>query len=223
MTIIYKRAYYFFLFVFLMLSTPFFAAAQWYDPDKVNKKAGDIYGQAYEAAQNGEYSNAIKLLGDALKHDAKFVDVYLSRAGIHANMKNYKASVTDFETAFQMDAVYSNTYLLPYSISLAGTGSFNKALEIVNKFLATPGLNEQSIKAGNYRKTTFEFAVNYQQQLDKKGLNNYVFTPSNLGDSINTNHLEYFPSFTIDGSKMIFTRRVNNDEDFFESNYQNGT
>jgi len=31
----------------------FIAAAQWYDPDKVNKKAGDIYGQAYEEQNLG--------------------------------------------------------------------------------------------------------------------------------------------------------------------------
>ena len=206
----------------LFLSAPALVHAQWYDPDKVNKKAGEIYGQAYESAQNGEYINAIRLLNDALKLEPKFVDVYLSRAGMRANLKDYKSSVADFETALQMDSVYSNTYLLPYAISLAGTGNFQKALETVNKFLATPGLNEQSIKAGNYRKSTFEFAVAYDQQLKNKGITNYIFAPKNLGDSINTKDLEYFPSFTIDGSKMIFTRRANNDEDFYESNFSNG-
>jgi len=29
--------------------------SQWYDPEKINKKAGDIYAQAYEAAQDGKY------------------------------------------------------------------------------------------------------------------------------------------------------------------------
>ena len=35
--------------------------AQWYNPDKVNKKAGDIYGQAYEEAAAGNYAAAIRL------------------------------------------------------------------------------------------------------------------------------------------------------------------
>ncbi|MGH2564044.1 MAG: OmpA family protein, partial [Ginsengibacter sp.] len=39
-----------------------------------------------------------------------------------------------------------------------------------------------------------------------------------LGDSVNTNESEYFPSLPIDGKKLIFTRRVNNNnEDFYES------
>ncbi len=41
--------------------------------------------------------------------------------------------------------------------------------------------------------------------------------PRNLGDSINTTDLEYFPSLTIDGKKMIFTRRIKGNEDFYES------
>lgn len=195
------------------------ASAQWYDPDKVNKKAGEIYGQAYEQATSGNYPLAMKYLQDALALDPKFVDVYLSRAGIHAEMKNYAASVADFETGLKMDPVYSKTYLLPYSISLAGVGKFQQALAAVTEFLSNPTLNAQSIKAGNYRKSAYTFAVEYEKTHPAKG---YVFAPKNLGDSINSKDLEYFPSFTIDGSKMIFTRRIAGDEDFYESNFING-
>ena len=210
-----KLAVLFLIFNFSLLITK----AQWYDPDKVNKKAGEIYGQAYEEATSGNYTAALKHLSDALKLDPKFVDVYLSRAGIYADMKNYAASVADFETGLKMDSVYSKTFLLPYSISLAGVGKFQEALTVVNEFLSNPTLNQQSIKAGNYRKSTYIFAVDYEKKHPVKG---YIFAPQNLGDSINTAALEYFPSLTIDGRKMIFTRRVNNDEDFYESNFING-
>lgn len=211
-----------FCFILLLAILNISVQAQWYNPDKVNKKAGEIYGTAYEAARDGEYTKAIKLLNEALALDAKFVDVYLSRAGIYANLKNYNASVADFEKALQMDSIYSKTYLLPYSISLAGTGNFEKALLRVNEFLQTPRLNEQSIQAGKYRKTSFEFALAYAKKLKEKGILNYTYAPANLGDSINTAHLEYFPSVTIDGNTLIFTRRVNSDEDFFESNFNKG-
>jgi outer membrane protein OmpA-like peptidoglycan-associated protein len=39
-----------------------------------------------------------------------------------------------------------------------------------------------------------------------------------MGENINTTDLEYLPSVTVDGSKMIFNRRINSDEDFYESN-----
>ncbi|MEO6489825.1 MAG: OmpA family protein [Ferruginibacter sp.] len=205
--------------VFILNFFFFISSAQWYDPEKVNKKAGEIYGQAFEEAQDGKYKESIAHLNEALKIDPKFVDVFLSRAGIYANLKDYTASVKDFETGLQMDPVYSKTYLLPYSISLAGIGNFSKALSVVNEFLQTPSLNKQSIQAGNYRKSVFEFAIDHAQ---KHPAGDYVFAPHNLGDSINSLALEYFPSLTIDGSRMIFTRRENNDEDFYESNFVNG-
>ena len=189
--------------------------AQWYDPEKVNKKAVGFYEAAYQEAIDGKYAASVAHLADALKADPKYLDVYLSRAGIYANMKNYQASVTDFETAFAKDSLYSSTFLLPYSISLAGIGNFEKALEKVNSFLITPKLNQQSIKAGNYRKSTYEFALQYKQ---KSTIKNYLFNPQNMGDSINSTALEYLPSLTVDGNKMIFNRRINGDEDFYESN-----
>jgi outer membrane protein OmpA-like peptidoglycan-associated protein/tetratricopeptide (TPR) repeat protein len=213
--IIYKAV----LFFFTAGILHFFSHAQWYNPDKVSKKAGDIYGQAYEEARDGKYKEAIAHLNEALKLDPKFLDVYLSRAGVYANMKDYKSSVADFETALRMDKEYSETYLLPYSISLAGLGDFTKAMDAVNKFLSDTSLNIQSIKAGNYRKSTYQFAIDYAKNHSAAG---YIFSPKNMGDSINSSALEYYPSLTIDGSKMIFTRRINNDEDFYESNFING-
>ncbi|MCY7292076.1 MAG: flagellar motor protein MotB, partial [Ferruginibacter sp.] len=195
------------------------AEGQWYDPEKVNKKAIVFYETAYQEAVEGKYVASVAHLADALKADPKYLDVYLSRAGIYANMKNYAASVADFETAFLKDSVYSNTFLLPYSISLAGKGNFEKALATVKLFLATPKLNEQSIKAGNYRKNSYEFALQYLKNYQGK---NYIFNPFNMGDSINSTALEYLPSLTVDGNKMIFNRRINGDEDFYESNKKNG-
>ncbi|HEX2683176.1 MAG TPA: flagellar motor protein MotB, partial [Ferruginibacter sp.] len=207
------------LFIFFTLSFSLLHA-QWYDPEKVNKKAGEVYGQAYEEATSGNYTAALKHLEEALALEPKFVDVFLSRAGIYAEMKNYAASVSDFETGLKMDPVYSKTYLLPYSISLAGVGKFQQALDAVNEFLATPTLNAQSIKAGNYRKSGYTFAIEQEKKHPSK---NYVFAPVNLGSGINTKDLEYFPSFTIDGRKMIFTRRIAADEDFYESDLINGS
>ena len=208
------------LFAFFIFHFSFFIShAQWYNPEKVNKKAGEIYGQAYEEATAGNYTAAFKHLDEALALDSKFVDVFLSRAGIFAEQKKYAASVADFEAALKLDSVYSKTYLLPYSISLAGIGKFQQALNTVNEFLANSALNPQSIKAGNYRKSVYTFAIDYEKKHPAK---DYVFAPMNLGDNINTKDLEYFPSLTIDGTKMIFNRRITGDEDFYESNYING-
>lgn len=207
-----------FLALFFIVLFPFISKAQWYDPEKVNKKAADIYGKAYEDAQAEKYDAAMLKIATAISLDPAFVDAYLTRAGIYANMKKYDSSVIDFEKGIQLDSVYAAAYYLPYSISLSGMGSFDKALYAVNKFLQNKTLNERSIKSGNYRKSVYEFAIEYEKNHPSK---NYVFAPKNLGDSVNSIYPEYYPALTIDGKKLIFTRRVERDEDFYESVLQN--
>ncbi len=201
------------------LVSSFFSTAQWYDPEKVNKKAGEIYASAYEDARDQKYESAIAKINKAIAIEPRFVDAYLSRAGIYADRKKYDSSVIDFEKGFQLDSVYSITYLLPYSISLAGLGHFQKALDAVTRFLQYDQLNSQSLRAGNYRKRVYEFAIKYEKE---HPANNYVFAPKNLGDSVNSTALEYFPSLTIDGKKLVFTRRVSGDEDFYETDLTGG-
>jgi outer membrane protein OmpA-like peptidoglycan-associated protein/tetratricopeptide (TPR) repeat protein len=206
---------------FLLLFSLFFlqSKSQWYDPEKVDHKANTIYSLGINKAQNEEYSTAIKMINEALKIEPKFVDAYLSLAGIDANLKNYSSSVSNFEKAFSLDSVYSNYYLLPYSISLAGCGRFDEALRAVNSFLMNPKLNERNIKSGEFRKKTYQFAIDYAKTHPEK---NYVFEPKNVSDSVNTSDLEYFPSITIDSKKLIFTRRIKANEDLYESNLENG-
>lgn len=208
-------------FLFLILNFVFLISySQWYDPEKVNKKASALNEEAYGAAQEGNYNIAISKIEQALAVDNKFIDAYLSRAAFYGDLKMYDSSVIDYEKALSLDSVYAATFNLPYSISLAGKGQFEKALKAVNHFLENKTLNERSIKAASYRKSVYEFALNYEKKYATKS---YVFAPKNLGDSISSTYPEYYPSITIDGSKLIFTRRMNNDEDFYESTRINNT
>jgi outer membrane protein OmpA-like peptidoglycan-associated protein/tetratricopeptide (TPR) repeat protein len=208
------------IFLLLILHCTFLISyAQWYDPEKVNTKAAELHEQAYNAAQEGKYGEAIIKINNAIAIEPKFVDAYLSRAGMYANLKKYDSSVIDFEKSLTLDSVYASIFLLPYSISLAGTGQFEKALAAVNHFLENKTLNEVSIKAGKYRKESYEFAVDYNKRHASK---EYVFAPKTLGDSVNSVYPEYYPSITIDSKKLIFTRRTDNDEDFYESSFADG-
>lgn len=190
--------------------------AQWYNPEKVSKKAKVVYFEAYDLASEGAYIKSLKKLEQAIKIYPNYVEAFLSRAGIYADLKNYDSSVRNFEIAFSLDSVFCSEYLLPYSISLAGIGKFEEALIKATHFLKNEDLNEQSKKSANYRISTYSFALDYKKNHQ---VDNYNFELINLGDSVNSNALEYYPSLTIDGKKMIFTRRVDNDEDFYESEW----
>ena len=207
---------FFFLFIFLALLVPVKSRAQ-YNPDKVGKKAAALYSKAMELGREGDFREGIKILKDAAKIEPGFADAYLSIAGMYGEMKQYDSSILHYEKAKSIDSLYFQDYNLPYSINLAGKGDFEKALSAVRDFLAIPNLRESSIKAGAYREKTYRFAIDMQKKLSAS---NYHFEPRNMGDHINSEVSEYYPTITIDGSQFVFTRRVKNyNEDFFESSY----
>lgn len=184
---------------------------------KVNKRTQKIYQQVIALADEGRYQDAISLCDNLIQTDKNFIDAWLSRAGLYGQLRNYPNAVADYEEAFKLNPVYTTEYKLPYSINLAGTGQFEKALVAVNEFLLLPNLNDNSRKAATYRKSSYEFAIQYSTEHPS---NNYVFAPKNLGDSINSAFPEYFPSLTIDGKQLIFTRQLDfRNEDFFGSTF----
>lgn len=197
--------------VFLLCS--FSLAAQHYDVSKVNKKAVSLHNEALTKAEDDKDEEAILLLKKAIGIDSGYLDAYFFLASIYSNNKRYPECIAVYEKAFPIDSFYSFEYHLPYAIALAGTGQFEKALNNINKLLEAPVLNPNTRRAGEFRKRSFEFAVN----MEKKNLNkNYVFAPRNLGESINTKESEYFPSLTIDNKELVFTRNLNrSNEDFF--------
>ena len=206
-----KLFLYLLTYIFLHTST-----SQSYDPEKVDKKAVTLYNQAMERAQDGNLIHAAGLLLQCIEIDKKYTEAYLSLAGVYGQLKNYKSSIEYYEKAFAQDTAYTIEYKLPYSINLAGLGEFEKALNAINELLdKKPPKNSTSLKAAEYRKRSYEFAVDYAK---KNAGRNYVFAPQNMGPAINTPESEYFPSLTIDSKEIVFTRRVNGtNEDFFRS------
>jgi len=207
-----KKLLTFFLLIIIVSTAP----AQQYDPGRVNKKAIQLYNQAIERAQDGSLANAAGLLLKCIEIDDKYVDAYLSLAGVFGQLKNHNNSIRYYEQAFALDSNYTAEYKLPYSINLAGRGDFEKAMEAINWLLGkNPPEESPTYKAALYRKKCYEFAIHYAQ---KNAGSNYVFSPANLGNTINTSESEYFPSLTIDGKELVFTRRIKNfNEDFYYS------
>lgn len=205
-------------FPLLSLSVSF---SQTFDPGKVNKKARSLYDKAMAQAQEGNLAQAATLLNQSIEADPGNVDAYLSLGGVYSDLRNYQLSIENFEKGFSHDAGYSIESKLPYSINLARLGQFDKALAAITDYLdKKPPANSTALKAAEYRKKTYAFAVEYARQ---HPAGDYVFTPKNIGDAINSTESEYFPSLTIDGKELIFTRRTGNNEDFYVSKRKDST
>jgi len=182
------------------------------DPAKTNPKAAKLYNQGIEAAADNKYDNAIAYFLQAIYLDTNYVDAYLSLAGVYGQTKKNDLAVDYYEKAIKKDSA-AKLFKLPLANNLAGMGNFHRALEVVNEYLSNPKLGEASRKAGEYRKRTFEFAIAQEKKNGSRHLE-----LKNLGDKINTPVSEYFPSLSIDGKELFFTRKVRGyDEDFFSA------
>src|SRR5687768_14712478 len=102
------------------------AARAQYDPDKVNKKAKALFEKAYGIAMNGDYNGSIKTLQDAIKIEPRYLEAFLSIAGLYFEQKNYQGAIEYYEKGKAIDSSWFKDYNLPYSINLAGVGQFEK-------------------------------------------------------------------------------------------------
>ena len=204
------------ILIFLPALLAFPPLSAQYDPEKVNKKAVQLYNKALQQATDDDDLKAgIATLEQAIRIDKNYEEAYLSIAGMYAQMKNYRAAIDNYEKAKAIDSNFFLDYSLPYSIDLAGTGNFDKALEAIDRFLTIPNLNETSRKAGEYRQRCYRFAIEYAATHPNA---TYKFQPENLGDSVNTDDSEYYPSISLDGDTLFFTRRLHHtNEDLFEA------
>jgi outer membrane protein OmpA-like peptidoglycan-associated protein/tetratricopeptide (TPR) repeat protein len=183
-----------------------------YDATKMNRKAVQLYNKALGEAEHGNFPLSIQTLKGAITVEPKYAEALLSIAGMYGELKNYDSAIYYYDKAKAVDFNFYRDYELPHSINLAGKGKFEEALKMAGDFLTINNLNATSQKAGEYRRKSYDFAVEYAKTHPAA---DYKFSPQNMGDSINTKMLEYYPTLTIDGSEIIFTRRINNNEDFY--------
>ena len=107
-------------------------------------------------------------------------------------------------------------------------GNYEDALEHVKIFLENPDIKGDARIKGNRMRTNYTFA--------KEAVKNPVeFNPENMGENVNSDFPEYFPSLSVDGGPMVMTRRIDDvisvgagdmrkidNEDFFISYFENG-
>ncbi|PZP49671.1 MAG: flagellar motor protein MotB [Pseudopedobacter saltans] len=173
------------------------------------------YDNAIPLLEGGNYDEGLNLLLQSFKDAPNSMNTLTALANTYNEIKQYDSAVIFFEKANTLDAKAFLFFQLNYSVALAGVGRFEEALKYVNQYLAIPNLSSRGKTAAEYRKRNYEFAVDYA---NKHPNTNYTFAPVNMGDEVNSTFSEYYPSFTIDDSMFVFTRRGEGfREDFMQS------
>ena len=173
-------------------------------------KALGLYKKGELAARKNDYKKANGFFHKAIKKDPQFVDAFIQLGGIAYEQKEFAKAKQHFAKATQMAPDYKPRLYYTLGVIAFKEKNYPLAIKQIEHFLSFEKINKRRRKSATKKLANIKFIAQAIQ-------NPLPFKPQNLGEAINSTNPEYLPSFTADEQFMIFTRRVNNQEDFFLS------
>ena len=162
-----------------------------------------------------EYQNAVSEIEKLLKKEPAAIDAILLLSDVYHDSGSAQKEIETLETALQ----FSQNPLILYRLAKANysIGAYEKALLNFEKYLQTPGVSDARKTEINQQILSCRFAIDAMK-------NPVEFNPERLSAHINTENDEYWPSISLDGQKLVFTRRLKQStgvvqEDFFISEF----
>lgn len=167
------------------------------------------------------YTGAIKLLEQALEKDPDFWEAHMLAGEFEEILRNYPRAIEHYKEALRIAPNHSpsgSTYFFLSDLQFKN-GDYEEANKNAENFLMNRNINPSLKKRAIDIKNNCAFALYSMNHPNQ-------FSPVNIGPGINTAAPEYFPTITVDGRTILFTRRIKDDrvqgqfpeqEDFFVS------
>ena len=199
-----------YLFFYFVLSFSFYNQLCAQDNSKNKIAAQKIYDKAIIELDNKSFSRGIGLLENAIQKDSSLTDAYLSLFQTYLDIKQYQKAILVFEKVQSFHPNDALPFVLKYATAFVSLGNYTKPFFLINQLLKNNQLPDYlKTKASDLLKVcAFAMANPIQKEI----------SITNLGDSINSDAAEYFPSITVQDSLFLFMRRNNlTREDFYAS------
>jgi outer membrane protein OmpA-like peptidoglycan-associated protein/tetratricopeptide (TPR) repeat protein len=198
------------LFFYLVLFVVGCAQSQFPYSTK-DKKAVKLFEKAQKApresvdpeTQGPNFKEGITLAEKAIEEDPYFWEAHLLAAELYEQIRKYPDAIKHYESAIRINPTHSisgNTYFYLAALQLA-VGRHDDAIRNIQVFIQNPNANESFLNDAHKIRESANFAKNAIK-------NPKPFDPKNVGPGINTGLPEYFPTLTVDGKTMLFTRRI---------------
>jgi len=197
-----------------------------------NKKAIKLFEEAMKAPslsidpvrRTPNFRAGIELAEKAIAKDPRFWEAHLLAAELYENYYEYAAAIKHYEAALAINpnhAPSGSTYFYLGNSQFA-VGDYQGALKNLEIYNKNRSADPRMLQAANQIMDNCEFALDAIKNPAK-------YNPINVGPGINTADPEYFPTITVDGKTILFTRRIKDPnspvgmhEDFFVSNSEDG-
>ncbi|MCB9013875.1 MAG: PD40 domain-containing protein, partial [Bacteroidales bacterium] len=182
-------------FLLSLFSLPVFAQGNYHTS---SKSAAKSYEKALTYFDNHKDDDALKYLKKAVKSDPEFIEAFMMMSQIYKDRKDFPQAINNYEKALNINPKFNPPGFLVLADVEMSQGLYAGALSHAERFLELGDFKKIS------RPEAEHFIENCRFALDK--FNHPVpFVPKNLGDSVNSDRNEYWPSLSLDESKLIIT------------------
>lgn len=177
------------------------------------KKIQKWFGEAKQLFRLEEFNESVEFCNKIVTANPTFVDAHLLLADIYNQIDSTKQEIYHLKEAKKNSSIA----LIVFRIAEAyfSEGIYSEALGYYNDYLSLNNISDTRKKEVNQRIASCHFAI--------EALKNPVdFYPERLSGKINSVNDEYWPSLSLDGETLVFTRLVKDNilipqEDFFAS------
>ena len=204
----------------MLLSSLILCVASLFAQDYTTRKTATgkvkkIFDRGMEYVFQDNNEKAIAEFEKVLKIDPTFIDAQIQWSAINYELKLYKKAELGFHKVIDIDPNYNPKVYYTLAITKKRLGKYDEAASYFQHYIDSGSKNKILLsKADRQAKSC---------RLIDNALNNPVpFEPVNLGPNINTENSEYLPSLTVDGQTLVYTVRIEMNEDFYYSQKVNG-
>lgn len=197
-----------------------------------NKKAISLFEEAIKAPnqtidlvrRTPNFRAGIELAEKALEKDPNFWEAHLLAAEYYENYGEFPKAIKHYEDALAINPNHSTTGSTFFFLGNCQfhNGDYENALKNMEIYRRNRNANPQMLVEANNIIDKSDFAIQSLKNPSK-------FNPVNVGPGINTADPEYFPTITVDGKTILFTRRLKDatammgmQEDFYVSKSKDG-
>lgn len=163
-------------------------------------KALKFYKSGMSAFDYIDYPNAENQFKLAIETDEGFYEAHMMLGDLLSKQRRFSEAASSYQKAVSIDSLFYKPVFFSMATAEMMSGDYERALIHFKAYLALDKTSEKNRLQSVKNVRNCEFAI----EAVKKPV---PFNPESVGKGINTSDDEYWPSITIDGQTLMFTRQ----------------
>ncbi len=199
------------LFYLLLLTVQTSFSQQYITLQSAKKGQVKLLDKAKASARATQFDQSLVQLNKLLSKVPDFIDAHVLKAQVLYELEDLPAAKASYLKVVELDANYYPNVFYQLAVTTWKLDDFESTIDYSNRFLQTNPRSPQLIKQAERYLDNAQFAAEAIK-------NPLRFEPQPMPYGIiNTEELEYLPYISADQKKLVFTRRINGQEDFYLS------